>query len=216
MNIFILSWIIEQCAQYHCDKHVVKMILETTQLLSTCWHVSDPDSVPDNIYKMTHRHHPCSVWLRQCRENYVWLCHFGLALCKEYGYRYDKKPSDHKCHSMLISLIQNVPPSLPSNGGKITMPRLAMPNDYKCKDPVLSYRTYYVNDKQRMLVWRKRSPPPWVPTSLHHFHYESEIKRYSKILSKLNGRKTKTQTHLDQIESITATINQLKLTLSNL
>lgn len=184
MNIFFLSWVIDICVQYHCDKHVIKMILETTQLLSTCHHVVDPIKAEDYeklglIYRKTHPNHPCSLWLRDCKENYIWLCHFGLALCKEYAYRYDKQPSDHKCHRMLMFLIHHVP-SLPSNNGVITQPKLAMPDQYKTADPIYSYRMYYLNEKQRMLVWRKRSPPTWVPPQLHVIHNQHEQKRLNK------------------------------------
>lgn len=221
MNIFILSWIIENCVRYHCDKHVVKMILETTQLLSTCHHVVNSEQAErwtqeDKIYRKTHHNHPSSLWTRECRENYIWLCHLGLALCREYAYRYDKQPSDHKCHSKLMFLITHVPSGLKVNGGVITLPRMAMPDQYKTTDPVLSYRTYYLNDKQRMLVWRKRGPPRWVPRSLQHIHYQSEIKRFSGKLEKLNKRVRKTQAHLDEIAQLTTEINRLKYSMSTL
>lgn len=221
MNIFILSWILEQCAQYHCDKHVNKMIIETAQLLSSCWHKSDPTLASqyvdqNKIYRPSHQHHPCAYWLRQCKENYIWLCHLGFELLKEKAYRFETEVTDHKCYPILQFLITHVPTDLPSNNGVITMPRMAMPDQYKCQDPVLSYRVYYLNDKQSMLVWRKRSPPPWVPKSLHHIHYNSEIARYGKKLEKLENRKTKTQEHLDQITSLQTIIDGLKEKLSNL
>lgn len=184
MNIFLLSWLVTNCARYHCNKHVVKMILETTQLLSTCWHMAAPKlaakyTTDGNIYKKTHYNHPCSVWTRECKENYIWLCHLGIELCKEYAYRYDKSPEDHKCYSKLIFLKNNIPP-LPTNNNTITRPRLSMPYIYKLDDPIKSYRTYYLNDKKDMLVWRKRDPPYWVPPHLLTKHYESEKKRIAK------------------------------------
>lgn len=183
MNIFILSWLLDHCAQYHCDKHVIKLILEATQLLSTCQHVINPLEAEKwfnegLIYRQTHVNHPCSLWVRECKENYIWLCQLGFELCKEYAYRYDKQISDHKCYSKLIFLAEHVP-SLPSYGN-ITTPRLAMPDKYKHTDPVFSYRMYYLNEKARMLVWRKRSPPPWVPDNLCLIHYQSEQKRLLK------------------------------------
>ena len=214
MNIFVLSWILQQCAKYHCDKHVIKQILETTQLLSTCHHVTNEAQAKiwveqGLIYRKTHYNHPCSIWLRECQENYIWLCHFGIALCKEYAYRYDKKTDDHKCYAKLIFLIHNVPP-LPTNGGVITLPKLAMPDAYKTNDPVLSYRMYYLNDKERMLVWRKRGPPSWVPKPLRKTHYQSEIKRIDSKLCDLNGKVRKTQAHLDEIDKLTFEIQQLQ------
>lgn len=185
MNIFVLSWIIENCVKYHCDKHVVKMILETAQLLSTCQHVVNPIEAEKwvsekQIYKKTHQNHPSSLWVRECRENYVWLCHFGLALCKEYAFRYDKQPSDHKCYAILKFLSSQIPPQLAPKG-TITQFKMAMPDEYKTTDPIFSYRLYYLNEKSRMLVWRKRDPPKWVPPHLTKLHYESEIKRLKKM-----------------------------------
>lgn len=215
MNIFILSWIIENCVKYHCDKHVVKMILETTQLLSTCQHMVNSSQAEiwteeNRIYRKTHMNHPSSLWTRECRENYIWLCHLGLALCREYAYRYDKKPEDHKCHSKLMFLITHVPSQLPSNNGVITIPKMAMPDKYKCENPVQAYRTYYLNDKQKMLVWRKRGPPSWVPKSLRHIHFESEIQRLGNQLSKLENRKRKSPVHLSQISQLQTELETLK------
>lgn len=214
MNIFILSWILEQCAKDHCDKHVVKMILETTQLLSTTHHIVNPDQAmkwynENLIYKKTHQNHPSAIWTRECKENYIWLCHLGLALCNEYAYRYDKKPEDHSCHSKLVFLINNIP-NLPSNNDVITLPKLAMPDQYKTNDPVYSYRQYYLNDKERMLVWRKRGPPSWVPNPSRHTHYKSEINRYTKQLEKLNTLVRKTPEHITKIEQLQLEIKRLE------
>ena len=221
MNIFLLSWILENCAKYHCDLHVVKMILETSQLLSTTHHMAnsvlaEKYMTEGKIYKKTHYNHPSAIWARECRENYIWLCYLGLALCKEYAYRYDKKPSDHKCYDKLVFLITHVPDELPSNNGVITLPKMAMPDQYKCADPVHAYRTYYVNDKQRMLVWRKRGPPNWIPKSLQHIHYESEIKRLSNALDKLNERVRKTDEHLKRIQELKTEIHDLQFILNTL
>ena len=61
MNIFILDNDSQKCVEYHCDKHVVKMILEYCQLLSTACHVHG--IAVDGIYKKTHDNHPCAKWL---------------------------------------------------------------------------------------------------------------------------------------------------------
>jgi len=182
------------------------MILETAQLLSGCWWHHDPVKAEqwyteDKIYKKTHGNHPCSIWTRECQENYIWLCHLGLALCKEWAYRYDHKPSDHKCYPILMFLITHVP-DIDTNDGTITIPKMAMPDNYKCSDPVYSYRTYYLNDKLSMLVWRKRDPPPWVPDHIQSVHYKSEHDRLSSQLKKLESRTRKTQDHLNEIQSL--------------
>ena len=83
MNIFFLDEDPTMSAQYHVDKHVVKMILETAQLLCGVHHATAPDNtyVP---YKLSHKNHPCSIWARTSLSNYLYLCELGLELCKEY------------------------------------------------------------------------------------------------------------------------------------
>jgi len=82
MNIFFLDADVKKCAEYHCDKHVVKMILETAQLLCSAHHITNQvtDQVP---YKLSHKNHPCSIWVRTSLSNYLYLCELGLELCKE-------------------------------------------------------------------------------------------------------------------------------------
>ncbi len=154
MNIFILHWIPAICAQYHVDKHVVKMILETTQLLCCAWHVTDPlHSIYTPVYKLAHKNHPSSKWTRESIDNYKWLCCLGLALCYEYTYRYGRI---HKCQPYLVDLSNNIPPL---NDLGFTKPKLAMPDEYKLDDTVLSYRLYYIKEKCRMFTWKKRPVP---------------------------------------------------------
>ncbi len=95
MNIFYLNYIAKKCAQSHFDKHVVKMILETMQLLSGVWWMLCPEKAKelnkkDKIYKLSHKNHPCAKWARESRSNYIWLAEFGMELCKEYNHRYVK------------------------------------------------------------------------------------------------------------------------------
>lgn len=158
MNIFILDLDPELCAQYHCDKHVVKMILETAQLLSTAHHVLDgPRS---DLYKPTHVNHPCAVWLRESVANYMWTYSLFRELSREYTYRYGK---DHKSWILLGDILSSPPANIPDCGP--TPMALAMPDKYKCPFPVHAYRDYYCGDKARMLKWTKRETPPWVDPS---------------------------------------------------
>ena len=156
MNIFVLSLDPREAAEYHCDKHVVKMILETAQLLYCAHWMLDPDGLLPNAYKKTHPNHPCSIWIRESVENYRWLSDLGLALCNEYTYRYGKR---HKTQDHLEWLSDNFPP-LPVVAR--TQFRMAMPNEFKCEDPILAYHAYYLIAKERMLIFTKRPPPPFV------------------------------------------------------
>jgi hypothetical protein len=165
MNIFYLSKSIKRCARYHCDKHVVKMILETTQLLYTClWLCYTDDEWVKNApltksgkhgYKKTHQNHPCAIWVRESLDNYKWLCKFGKYLCKEYTYRYDKI---HSCEKHILWLSKTLP-DIKSEG--LTPIKLAMPEKYKCNNPVKAYRKYYMGEKKDFCKWTKRDKPHW-------------------------------------------------------
>ena len=104
MNIFYLDKDPKIATQMHCDKHVVKMILETAQMLSTAHRVLDGDEYADSkgLYKMTHRNHPCSIWVRSSDNNYKWMWDFYDNLLKEYTFRYDKH---HASERMLYGYI---------------------------------------------------------------------------------------------------------------
>lgn len=153
MNIFVLDWDVKKCAQYHNDKHVVKMILETAQLLCGAHHMTNsPYEIP---YKLSHKNHPCSIWVRESIDNYLWLCELGLELCDEYRYRYGKR---HKSLDIIEWCVVHKPKL--SNKG-FTLPALAMPDQYKTKDIVESYRNYYIGDKKVFSKWKNREEPYW-------------------------------------------------------
>jgi hypothetical protein len=156
MNIFILAFDAKTAAQFHCDKHVVKMILESAQLLTCAHWMTDMTRLPENAYRKTHPNHPCAIWTRESLDNYRWLCELAVALCAEYTYRYGKI---HKTQSHIEWLSAN-PPPLPSVG--ITLIRQAMPDVYKRPNPVEAYRAYYLGAKTRMLRYTKRPIPPFV------------------------------------------------------
>lgn len=156
MNIFILDWNQKTCAQWHCDKHVVKMPLESCQMLSTVYH----RYTNDGPYKPTHPKHPCTLWAGQTIENYRWLWHLGWELCKEYTYRYEKV---HACQRIL-AILRCPPLGLRARG--FTAPAQAMPDEYKNADPVVAYHQYYTNEKARLSAWEKRNIPPFIRKSL--------------------------------------------------
>ena len=161
MNIFFLHLSPEICARMHLDKHVIKMILETAQLLCAVWHMTDPEhSIHSPPYKLTHKNHPCSIWARSSIDNYKWLCELGTELCKEYTYRYNKTHASEAYIRSMASLT----PSLPSLG--FTAPAQAMPGMYKDKDPVEAYRTYYFFEKMHIHSWKgkvnSRDVPKWI------------------------------------------------------
>jgi hypothetical protein len=157
MNIFVLDWDVKKCAMYHNDKHVVKMILETAQLLCGVHHTTE--SPTENVpYKLSHKNHPCSIWARESMDNYLWLCELGMELCAEYTFRYGKR---HKSQQVIEWCIDNHP-NIPEEG--FTTPAKAMPDQYKVEDVVQSYRNYYLGEKKSFCNWKNRSIPSWFLT----------------------------------------------------
>jgi hypothetical protein len=178
MNIFYLDTDPKKAAEYHVDKHCVKMILESCQLLCTAHRILDGDQFigktatgrnikrwllsderNETLYTATHVNHPSAVWCRSGSENYMWLWVLLNELCKEYTYRYGKV---HKCESSgLVARLKQMPNNIAS--GHFTDPTPAMPDQYKVKgDGVQSYRNYYNGEKQRMFSWKKRQVPGFI------------------------------------------------------
>lgn len=154
MNIFVLDVNPRKCAEYHNNKHCIKQLLETAQLLcGVHWMCGGTYEIP---YKLSHKNHPCSMWARECMENYKWLCDLGIELCEEYTYRYGKR---HKSQDVVEWCISN-PPKI-RNNGNITRFAQAMPDEYKVKDVVESYRNYYMGAKKTFATWKKREVPIW-------------------------------------------------------
>ena len=155
MNIFILDHDIKRCAEYHCDQHAIKMILESVQLLCTALNKKGFETP----YKSTHQKHPCVLWVEESYDNFEWLTQLTIALNDEYRYRFGKK-NDHKSMSVL-SQIQNL--KYERNG--VTQFAQAMPDEYKVpNDPIVAYRQFYIGDKLRFARWTKRTAPEWLET----------------------------------------------------
>lgn len=174
MNIFYLSHHQGQCARWHCDKHVVKMILEYTQILYTVFYLTESKeqlaSSPWN--KNTGRHgylpvhnkkHPSVVWAAEALPHYVWLTLLAKYLVKEYHHRYQpKKP--HACEEHIQWLSKHLPEGLllPHKLVWLRPPPPAMPEEYKVEhDSIQSYINYYNGSKAErgLLVYTRRSKP---------------------------------------------------------
>ena len=165
MNIFFLDYDVKKCAKYHVDKHVVKMILETAQLLCGVHHVTVHDTV-HVPYKLSHKNHPCSIWTRKSLSNYLYLCELGLELCKEYTYRYGKR---HKSQDVIEWCLVNRP-NIKDIG--FTEPAKAMPDEYKVDSVVESYRNYYRGAKVSFAVWKNRENPFWFEEKVLYLSYD--------------------------------------------
>lgn len=144
MNIFFLHRNPKKCAKWHVDRHCVKMILETAQLLCSAIWVFGKDAP----YKLTHKNHPCAIWTRSCKENWLWLKELGIALCEEYTFRYEKK---HKTYDVIMSLEC---PELPEKD--FFDPPQAMDVKYKKEDTIEAYRNLYIYGKDHLHFWKNR------------------------------------------------------------
>ena len=176
MNIFVLDNDLDKCAEYHVDKHVVKMPLEAAQMLCTThWIEKYLGYIPRKLtkeelktlrerkkneprdfpYLPTMENHPCTIWCRTSLDNYEWLFCYALALNDEYRYRYNK--SHKSVHSVILSLPELY--SIPRLG--LTPFALAMPEQLQGQDAVAAYRRFYHKDKATFATWKYREKPPW-------------------------------------------------------
>jgi len=179
MNVFVLDNNPRKAARQHCDKHVVKMIIESAQMLSTAHRMLDgtperrpsstgktmqqyyvlPDSREDLLYKAVHKYHPCTVWTMASDKNYNWHWDLFNALCDEFIYRYKKvHATDQLLRGALLQLPKNIP------NGPMTKFPLAMKSNPECMfdDPVKSYRAFYKTKQERFkMAWTRRQTPDW-------------------------------------------------------
>jgi hypothetical protein len=160
MNVFVLDKCTKKAAQAHVDRHVIKMILESAQILSTACRLNGVDD--PELYKMTHKHHPCTIMAASNRNNYLWVLSLMEELCKEYTYRFNKVHSSQRLLNLLKINSINIPNSLFLEFAQ------AMPCKYKRVNPVAAYRAYYSECKmldknnKPMGFWKNREVPSWI------------------------------------------------------
>jgi hypothetical protein len=180
MNIFVLDQNPQKCAEYHCDKHLVKMITEHNQILGSIAYVGrginrKKDISADFVkavfrdfprknedgtshpYGIGYANHPCTVWARESIQNYMWLCTLTLHMCDEYTKRYGRT---HAGRKICLWYYSNMPASLPML--KMTPFPQAMPDDCKVHgDAVTAYRNYYMKYKSGFAKWAHSETPDW-------------------------------------------------------
>jgi hypothetical protein len=154
VNVFVLDTDPILAAQYHCDVHVSKMLLETCQLLSTVSILEGRDAP----YKPTHASHPCTLWALDAPSHYSWLWRLGAALSMEFAFRRGKR---HACADVLMSLKRpGLPRTLPARFMIVVDERIT-----ECDDPVLAYRLHYhllpTRFKRNLVTWTRREAPAW-------------------------------------------------------
>ena len=165
MNLFILSLLQKEIAEGMMDKHVNKILLEAVQMLCCAKRLLEPsDPINEQLYKISHKNHPVSIWCRKSRQNFVWVLELVEALHNEWRYRYNHPNTTfHKSYLVALLLKENTPGEELFEENGLTPFTLAMPDVYKTSNPVESYRNYYMsNDKRRIASWNKgRDKPEW-------------------------------------------------------
>ena len=157
MNIFVLDKNIDKCAKYHCDQHVVKMILESVQIMCT---VLNKKGII-TPYKSTHVKHPCVLWAEKSYDNFLWLSNLTITLNEEFKYRY-KKTTNHNSIDVLNKIRHK---EFESTG--LTEFAQAMPDKYKVPgDAISAYRNFYLGEKMKFAKWTRRKPPFWVKEAI--------------------------------------------------
>ena len=148
----------QKSAQAQPDKMLVKMPLETAQMLCTAHRVLDGDDYADanGLYKTAYKNHPCTIWARETSSNYIWLYEHFLALGEEYKYRYGRE------HASIIKLAKPllcIPENIKTDA--MTPPAQAMPDEYKDDNPVVAYRNYVIHEKHYAQWNKNRKQPTW-------------------------------------------------------
>jgi len=177
MNLFYLHKDPVQSAEMHCDKHVVKMIIEYAQMLSTAHRMLDGKQYTDAssgrriqrwrldnsnmdgvLYKASHINHPSTRWVRENAIQYQYAYDMFTALCDEYTYRYGKV---HLTDTKLRDLLNEVPNNITL--GSYSEPPQCMPEDVKVQnDSISAYHKYYANYKKDFAVWTDRPVPQFM------------------------------------------------------
>ena len=161
MNLFFIDKCPVMSATQLCDKHVVKMVLETAQMCSTAMHEWDRARHMKHVYKAAYVNHPMTVWVRDGGSNFAWAVTHGLAIGKEYTRRYGKVHKSAKVleeiNDALVHMVWRE-----DQHREHKPPPQCMPDEFKCDDYVEAYREYYRKAKSHILKWTGRPTPDWI------------------------------------------------------
>jgi len=201
MNLFYLSDDIDECAEFHIDKHVGKMQLEATQLLSTAlWcdrlfgfvpRALTPDeyavlkeakraepAIDERTftrYLPSHHNHPSAIWVRSSFEHFAWTINYVNAMDSESLYR------GRNAHASCVECNRlPMPKHLKDTG--FVRPYQAMPDELKSDDVIQDYRLFYMLDKAPFATWGRRGKPSW---------WDEDIAMYDKRYTGLTPEERK-------------------------
>lgn len=193
MNFFLFHVDVARSAANYCDKHCIKIILEILQLLFSAVSIAEfqGEKMPlddpflrkygvTKTYRVTHRNHPCAIAVRRRKRVFTYVAELGLALCREYTYRYGRT---HACEPGIRALLERglkistldafkketITTVFKTKHGALRVP-LCMPTDCivyrKSGIPSArkSHRRYFIREKLGMGVgaWKGRKTPAWI------------------------------------------------------
>jgi hypothetical protein len=159
MNIFAIEgneetgeidW--EKSAQSQDNLRVVKMILESCQIMSTVINEQGLKAP----YRSFNPKHPSCLWAAESLSNYMNLAIHCQAMIDEYQHRFGKT---HKCEAVLHTLVEMCDPDL-FPAMEPTPLRLAMPDEFRSNNPVVSYRKFYASKPR--LRYSMDKIPSWM------------------------------------------------------
>jgi len=177
VNIFFTHLNPTIAAEFCCDAHVRKMVLESTQLLANAYYLPNATHAPPpksdgTPYKPAHQKHPCAVWAVDDFKQWDWLRVHAYGLAKEYEFRFG---SLHACWHALNYMTEHLPTPWMSN--KVFLaPPLAMPEEFRSRvtSPLGCYRKYIREAKRHLHKWTKRAPPFWLFDDYKQLRHEAD------------------------------------------
>ncbi|MFV9876106.1 MAG: pyrimidine dimer DNA glycosylase/endonuclease V [Rickettsiales endosymbiont of Dermacentor nuttalli] len=164
MNIFVTDICPKLCAHNLDDKRLIKMIVESAQLLSTAIFINS-NITYNELYKPTHIKHPCTIWSSLNKSNWIWLFQHLESLCVEYTYRFNNKI--HKTSSLLEHLSkysEDIPIGQMTPFVNCTKSKLLGIDFSDITSTQLAYRKYLQakwNVDKRKPKWTSRNQPKW-------------------------------------------------------
>jgi Pyrimidine dimer DNA glycosylase len=176
MNIFVTNTCPKMAAQALDNKRVVKMVLETAQLLSTAIFINNSDTTYDDIYKPTHIKHPCTIWASLNLGNWDWLFEHFVALCGEYSFRYYKQHASEKISSYLLKYRTCIKNGEMTTFANCTRSEILQIDFKHISDTCEAYKQY-LNSKwyydKSPPKWINREPPLWYNHDLQNINETS-------------------------------------------
>jgi len=152
MNVFACHPDPVIAATWLADQHVVKMVTETAQILSTVLHIQG--DLGQGLFKPTHKGHPCVVVANKDNGYFSWTLRHGIALADEYTTRFGRTHASLKVLETVASL-------RPVIQQKPEMWALAMPKGFDQPDVHSLYRAYL---SSKYGAWHERggrATPRW-------------------------------------------------------